>query len=447
MIIKKIILTFIFIGISNLYPLGLFGETYFVNGVEGDDLNNGLSAESAWKTLQQSADSMKAGDKAIVLRGFYNERVIVSQSGQPQKPIVFQSCGQVQCKGFVLKGNYVKIVGFEIVNIIDEESWSYEARHNGSGIHIEGNFIEILENHILGATCVGINFYSHSRQLNSPKHCIVRNNSITNSGLAGMYVVGSTHLIDGNDISRTRLYAGDADGIRFFGDGHVFRNNFIHNILVEDGNAEAHIDCFQTYEHAKSMLFEKNTMINLNPGHQGVIIQKYDGLVENFVFKNNLFVMAPTKGYSPAILVGTSGENVRNINFFNNTFVRKFVQGGFAIWLKNCSEIKIENNNFYNFGNENVSYVQVDEIATDIRIKNNSVFTIGEPPKNGPYPNDLWMLDPQFQNVEMNDFSLTKDSPLIDKGKNIEEVADDFFRVPRPQGARMDIGAFEFSLQ
>jgi hypothetical protein len=59
--------------------------------------------------------------------------------------------------------------------------------------------------------------------------------------------------------------------------------------------------------------------------------------------------------------------------------------------------------------------------------------------------------DPQFANSAPTgapqDFSLTCTSPAIDSGTTLSAVIDDYRRLPRPQGAAYDIGAYESPCQ
>ncbi|MBF7097345.1 right-handed parallel beta-helix repeat-containing protein [Alkalibacter mobilis] len=65
-------------------------ENTFYVSVEGDDKNPGTLTEP-WKTIQKAADSLKAGEVALIREGIYNEKVLLKNSGEPEKYIVFKS--------------------------------------------------------------------------------------------------------------------------------------------------------------------------------------------------------------------------------------------------------------------------------------------------------------------------------------------------------------------
>ena len=58
---------------------------------DGDDRNNGLSREKAWKTVSHAADLARAGDTVQVAGGTYCEMVRVRSSGESNAPVTFKS--------------------------------------------------------------------------------------------------------------------------------------------------------------------------------------------------------------------------------------------------------------------------------------------------------------------------------------------------------------------
>ena len=135
------------------------GVTYYV-ATTGSDANPG-TLSAPFRTIQQAANTVHAGDTVQVEGGVYNEIVTIPTSGNAtQGYITFESyAGQTaivdgtnlpvagQQGLFSLKGthSYIVIQGFEIRN--------YQSSTSGLvpvGIDFEGagNYIEILNNHI-----------------------------------------------------------------------------------------------------------------------------------------------------------------------------------------------------------------------------------------------------------------------------------------------------------
>ena len=52
--------------------------------------------------------------------------------------------------------------------------------------------------------------------------------------------------------------------------------------------------------------------------------------------------------------------------------------------------------------------------------------------------------NPKYENISSGNYRLKADSPVIDKGKNIEHINADFDNRDRPNGKSIDIGAFEY---
>ncbi|MEM8835302.1 MAG: FG-GAP-like repeat-containing protein [Planctomycetota bacterium] len=63
--------------------------TDFFVRTSGDDTNDGLSAETAWRTLSKAASSAQSGDTVYIGAGVYEQQLRPSHSGQPGGPVRF----------------------------------------------------------------------------------------------------------------------------------------------------------------------------------------------------------------------------------------------------------------------------------------------------------------------------------------------------------------------
>jgi len=217
--------------------------------------------------------------------------------------------------------------------------------------------------------------------------------------------------------------------------------------MSDPGNDDPHIDVAQTWGPAYNIIFEQNIFANSNRGHQGVFCEQLSGDIHNITFRNNIFIMDSDGSYLPGINIKSSTAGwVEDIVIVSNTFIRPEGVGEYAIWLRDVRNFKVMNNIFYDYGKESCPYLQLGTVE-ELEVGYNCVYTSnGVPPTGGAYPNDLWMVDPEFVDFENNNFHLRADSPLIDTGTNIAGIVDnDFDGAPRPQGAGFDIGAYEFS--
>jgi hypothetical protein len=419
-----------------------WAATYYVDVATGNDTNAGTSRNAPLKTIQRGTDKTAYGDKCIVLPGSYNERVHIARSGGPGQPIIYQTEGPVICRGFTIKASYIHIIGFEITDTIND--WE-----EGAGITAVGKHIEIRSNYIHDVTRVGIQLWALDKDSPDVGHCSAIGNRIVRAGLAGIEIHGRNHVIEGNDISHTLQHppkwmnppsGADADGIRFFGSGHVIRRNYIHNITLNDaGNINPHIDCFQTWGPAYNIVFEKNFCDNPTDGMQGFMIQELTSPVKDLIVKNNVI-----KAFRFLNVWDCENMVILNNSFKGELSYRE--ASGYGIELHHSPNSKIKNNLFYDVGHHSYPYLYKDSASqSGLDAGYNCVYmSDGNPPSGAPWPNDLWQIDPKLVNISENDFHLRPGSPLINAGTNLTEVTNDFDGTLRPQGSDHDIGAFEF---
>src|SRR2546428_9232867 len=88
-------------------PAAPAGAVYYVDGVTGNDFNGG-TAGAPWRTIQKAANTLVAGETAIVNAGTYYERVLVTRSGTAGNLITFQALGNVLMQGFNIQASYIK---------------------------------------------------------------------------------------------------------------------------------------------------------------------------------------------------------------------------------------------------------------------------------------------------------------------------------------------------
>jgi len=108
-----------------------FSATYHVSS-SGNDANNGLSFNKAFKTIQKATDLIVAGDSVWVYDGYYkgfNHKL--KKSGTSQNPIVYEAKGSnvVINQGSSIgdginieENDWIQVIGFKVIKIPDNTS-------------------------------------------------------------------------------------------------------------------------------------------------------------------------------------------------------------------------------------------------------------------------------------------------------------------------------------
>ncbi|MGE5399300.1 MAG: DUF1565 domain-containing protein [Ignavibacteriales bacterium] len=417
-------------------------RTYYVDAKSGNDANSGYPQSSAFRTIKKAVSVMSPGDICQVNAGNYPERVTITRSGTSGSPIVIKASGAgVITRGFTIVADNIKIDGFEITGT-DPRSWK-----DGAGIHIRGRNCVISNNYIHNVFLEGIRLGDDLTSA-ATSSCTVTGNRMIRCGQAGIQICGQNNLIENNEISGTVQWSVtnpqnlDADGMRFFGSGHIIRKNYIHDILLSDpeNGAAPHIDCVQTWGPATNIIFEQNNFSVGEPdkNKQIAMITEVASPVRDIVFRNNVFrdtfrglnVFGSYQPDKPSPLYNISILNNTFVNFHNNAFE-----------LHDCPGAKVMNNIIYN----------CESIYIDAKTQNNN-FTNGyncyyrSDGKSvagvSPAPTDLWNVNPHFTNPRQGNFKLSAGSPLIGRGKAVENVKNDYSGKKRTGKKACDIGAF-----
>ncbi|OGM12063.1 hypothetical protein A2Z22_03135 [Candidatus Woesebacteria bacterium RBG_16_34_12] len=485
-IIKVLYITPFFLLVF-FFPTSANAASYYVS-TTGNDSNSGAQ-DQPWKTIQKAADTMVAGDTVNVQDGDYaSERVSVTKSGSSGSPITYQAEGTVVMKGFKIIASYVTVKGFEIANT-NYVRWHEDV---SSGVYVRGAGIVVEENYIHDATLNGIHLYGPPTDPAVTHDCIVRNNRLYHNEMAGIRASGRNNLIENNEVwgsvqchsavmavediaadnpNHTPCpYPGisgiaglDADGIRFFGQGHIIRGNHIHDIPygplglnpdVGDYNNTPHIDCFQTWgdqqyhEVGQNITFEKNFCDNLQsqaPEENGHGFMLQSG-ANNLTIKNNII-----RAYG-GVNTGPTGH-ANHLYIYNNLWINNLSFHSFwpfAVGLDNAPYSIVKNNIFYDqpyhtiFGVGDITDQDIDyNLAYNSDDSQPDCFRIDYVCQQ-LHAHDLWNVNPKFVNPAASDFHLQLSSPAINVGATLAEVINDYDGNSRPQGIGFDIGAYEY---
>ncbi|MDY7075303.1 MAG: right-handed parallel beta-helix repeat-containing protein [Chloroflexota bacterium] len=467
---------------DSVFTTSVLNNFYYVNQRDpqaGDD-NPGTGA-MPWLTIQHAADVAQPGDTIIVYPGSYG-RVTIEEGGSAGNYITFKGVAvpdqslvnpdelfdpgnPVQVPGnpdvnAVTKGfrlvpaygsdvtiGYVRIENFEITSIYEE---GVVAGRGGillqetENIQIVRNFIHDINPDPDGYDYVGIRGSGHDNV-----NILVQDNTLYRVQGTGINLVGRNWIVENNELSHgldantdTGLHVGgDSDAMRFFGSGHVIRNNYMHDHLDSEQFGDPHIDCFQTFsvypdsQFAHDILIEGNYCDNFGQMFMVEDQSEINGTgnkVHHITFRNNIFYRARA--------MAINGSHADHFTFVNNVLAEVHYS---AIALDDNPYLTVLNNIFYNNGSGSQIIDQDSKIGT-VWDYNLHYPDFSWPHKQPEYDqHSLFGIDPRFVNPAAGDFHLRNDSPAIDRGIELAEFNYDKDIVIRPQGAAWDIGAYE----
>jgi hypothetical protein len=455
------------------FSTAALGSFYYVdqNHAQASDANPGTLA-LPWLTIQHAADVAQPGDTIVVYPGSY-DRVTINAGGTPGHYITFKGSNvpdqslidpntlfdphnpvpvpgnpaiNAVVRGFTIQPAYpitepvpyVRIENLEITNIsaAGYSGASAILVRNTAHIEIVGNLIHDVNPAAHG---VGIQGSGQGNVAN-----VIRGNTLYRVQGVGISIVGRNWLVENNDISHgldvntiTGEYDGsDTDAIRFFGSGHLIRNNTMYDYLDEEQLGDPHIDCFQTFavypesQFAHDILVEGNSCDNF-----GQMLMIEDNATGNYVhhitFRNN------TLRRARAVAINGSCDH---FTFANNVVAESHYS---AIGLGHSPYLTLVNNIFCSNGGGSQI---IDE---DTKVGTVWDYNIHSPDFSWPHKqpefdtHSMFGIDPQFVNSHAGNYHLAVDSPAIDAGVALREFNYDIDFTPRPQIATWDIGAYE----
>ncbi|MFP4016327.1 MAG: LamG-like jellyroll fold domain-containing protein, partial [Halanaerobiales bacterium] len=410
-------------------------RTIYVSQSDGDDEAAGTE-EEPFKTIMRALDESMPGDEIIIDDGFYGgktnqngrfyEPIKLSPSrayGLADKRLIIRAKNEhhATIQGASLRyGDYITLKDFDVVE--------YSISIGGSReVYILNNYVhDVISTGNTARTAISANGYN----------CRVIGNTITRMNV-GIGLGGKNNLIENNDISHvTSNGKADADYMRLFGEGHIIRGNYMHDIYEEEYNG-AHVDGFQGFDNGgqiiRHILIENNF---IDGTHQALILEcgthydSYDVTLRNNVFKDCT---------SAAVLL----NGMKDVKVYNNTFIN-LSQHGFrynAIGVP-PSTGEVYNNIIYNGTRSIFSEGEGCTLNTSNNIIHNTSNNIVYNPES--FPDDIVNVDPLFIDPANGDYRLHPNSPAVDNGYILENILIDYDGNPRPIGAGLDIGAFEF---
>ena len=433
---------------------------YYVDPSTGSMQNDG-SAQHPWSTLQEVIDGnlvetrewaqlpyepggdlkprnpgapVKAGDTIWLRSGYHGDIFIQSaynaalitiaaESGQtPQiRALHVQAASNWLIRGLSISPEYA--TPYDPVDLVFLESHDFR----GPTDHVTVEDCEIFSmSDVSGWSLTDWNDLPCNGIRINGDDCTVRGNRLRNVNF-GISVSGERGLVEYNTVDS---FAGD--GMRGLGNYGTFQYNTVKNCYDVNGN---HDDGFQSWSvggdgqvgtgEVVGITLRGNTIINYEDPNQpfrGTLqgLGCFDGTFVDWVVENNLII---TDHWHGITLMGA-----RNSRIVNNTVLDLNDTDPGPPWIS----ITPHKN-----GTASTGCVVRNNLTTDVNVPAGQDVEVD---------NNLIIDDPTVHFVDPASFDmhLKATSPAVDTGSSQDAPAADHDEIPRPQGAAVDVGAYEY---
>ncbi|HVK76426.1 MAG TPA: right-handed parallel beta-helix repeat-containing protein [Kofleriaceae bacterium] len=388
-------------------------ETWHV-AVTGDDAAAGTQA-APWRTIQRAADAVNPGDTVVIHAGEY-AGFRARPRGTEAAPIAFVGDGEVTIRG--------------------------DAPGDRDGVHLDGVAWTRVEGlTVIGATRAGIS-------ANECERVTIRNNRVDQNGRWGIFTAFCDDLlIEGNEASRSgrehgiyasnsgdrpvirsnRIWGNGACGIHlngdinFGGDGVISDAVIERNVILDNGrNGGSGING----DGVVGALI-RNNVVDGNHA-SGISLYQIDGgrpSTGNRVI-NNTVRMAGDARWAVNIQDGSGGNILRN-----NIFLHPNAGRGAIFLCATCGAGLVSDHNVV------VGRFSLDGTGVDLA---------GWRTRTGQDAASVVATDADlFVDPAAGDLALRAGAPAIDRGVADDAPASDVIGTVRPQGAAIDVGAYE----
>lgn len=440
--------------LSLLTGQSLLATDYYVDAINGNNGNNGLTPATAFQTLGKvsyTTTILNPGDVVYIRNGTYGTTdlanvnsqfavLAITQSGADGNPITFKNYpGEsplIQFNnwhGIYLQAAYIVIEGIRVrgnasvINLTDatnqpsgcnDPSGSPMARFNGNGISFDPNGATLCH-HITIRNCEVYECAGLGVGGTKPDYITIENNKVYGNAWYSRYGTSGISLLHLTDYdANTTTYR------------NIIRNNIVYDNEMKvpwysgscrgftDGNGIIIDDANNGQAGGSGIRYTGKTLIEnnvvYNNGGRGIHVFVTDNVtvVNNTVYQNNK-TSAINDG--EITVMSTAASQSSGNRVFNNILFAR--TGKRLSSVNNQTSFSEDYNIMFNSGG--MGYFNTHDIYAD----------------------------PRFVNAAAFFFQLQSTSQAINTGTNAVGLysATDILGIVRPQGVLPDMGAYEFS--
>jgi len=355
------------------------GATNYYVSLTGDNSYNGLTPDSAWRTVTYSATKAKAGDIVYIQGGNYgHEHVTVSNAGTSTNPVVFEGYdGMPVLEAGDYDGKAIYIYGKPYVTLKNIRVANYRY-----GIWIDGNSHHAIVDGCVADSCCNTNYALYGYDgygilVQSSNYCEVKNCSTTDNGGNNIFLSKINYC----SLDNCGAYSKQTASNQYITDYYVVlawsSYNTIRNCHAEDingsykGNHGFIIkDGGSGSQHSTGNLFVNCTAKKFEEGFScahGAYENLFDSCYAdntgkrssfNFCFQNREGAHDNTFSNSTAIgLIGvasvysgteSSGYKVQNNTLFVNCSLKGIYSTTIGAYLRNATNTTFKNCTYVN---------------------------------------------------------------------------------------------------
>ena len=473
-------------------------QSFYVDGTNGNDANNGTSLATAWKTIQKSFDNATAGSVVYIKGGTYKSQLSVNVSGTTDHPIEFRNYqnDSVYIDGTGLSAN-------PMIDIEDDSNLIFRnliiqnlVVNNAVGIQLVANangsmFNITFKNLIIRNISWTSNPATKPTSSKNSQPFIAYGEGITAANVMKNIIVDSCQLynnisgfseslsfggyIDGVTVTNNLVHDNTNIGIDFTGN-YVDENpvpalDQVRNVVVRNNIVYNDVSNYATsggiyVDGARDILIERN--ISYHNGYGLEIGAEENGTASNVTVRDNLFYNNQEAGMAIGGYTTSTTGQVLNCTITNNTFVANNYSndGSGEIDMTKASNCTFKNNIFYtNAQNTLITFENIspqtgnvfdynnwytpnnDSTNINVNWKSTSYSSFQQYKVGSGFDAHSFFRNPLVVNssVATPDFHLQNNSPCINTGDpsyvvpiGETDVAGDLRKV-----GVIDIGAYE----